>query len=27
MAEATDFKAEEAIKLDLSIKLPAFYSL
>lgn len=27
MAEATDFKAEEAIKLDLSIMLPAFYSL
>lgn len=27
MAEATDFKAEEAIKLDLSIKLPEFFSL
>lgn len=27
MAEATDFKAEEAIKLDMSIKLPDFYSL
>lgn len=26
-AEATDFKAEEAIELDLSIKLPEFYSL
>lgn len=27
MAEATDFKAEEAIKLDMSIKLPSSYSL
>lgn len=27
MAETTDFKAEEAIKLDLSIKLPEFFSL
>lgn len=27
MAEATDFEASEAIKLDLSIKLPEFYSL
>lgn len=27
MAEATDFIAEEAIKLDLSIKLPEFFSL
>lgn len=27
MAEATDFKAEEAIKLDLTVKLPDFYSL
>lgn len=27
MAEATDFKAEEAINLDMSIKLPSFYSL
>ena len=27
MAEATDFKAEEAIKLDMSVKLPDFFSL
>lgn len=27
LAEATDFQAEEAIKLDMSIKLPDFYSL
>lgn len=27
MSEATDFKAEEAIKIDMSIKLPDFYSL
>lgn len=27
MVEATDFKAEEAIKLDMSIKLPKFFSL
>ena len=27
MMEATDFKAEEAIQLDLSVKLPEFYSL
>lgn len=27
MAEATDFEAEEAIKVDMSVKLPAFYSL
>lgn len=27
MAEATDFEAEEAIKLDMSVKLPDFYSL
>lgn len=26
-AEATDFKAEEAIELDMSVKLPDFYSL
>lgn len=27
MAEATDFKAEEAINLDLTVKLPKFFSL
>ena len=27
MAEATDFKAEEAIELDYSVKLPEFFSL
>jgi len=27
MAEATDFKAEEAVELDYSIKLPEFFSL
>ena len=27
MAEATDFKAEEAIKLDKSVKLPESFSL
>ena len=27
MAEATDFDATEAIKLDMSVKLPEFYSL
>lgn len=27
LAEATDFQADEAIKLDMSIKLPDFYSL
>ena len=27
LAEATDFKAEEAIKIDMSIKLPEFFSL
>jgi hypothetical protein len=26
-AEATDFEAEEAIKVDYSVKLPEFYSL
>lgn len=27
MAEATDFDATEAIKLDYSVKLPEFFSL
>ena len=27
MAEATDFNAEEAIKVDYSVKLPEFFSL
>ena len=27
MVEATDFKAEDAIKLDMSVKLPEFFSL
>jgi hypothetical protein len=27
MAEATDFQAEEAIKIDKTIKLPSSYSL
>jgi len=27
MAEATDFTAEEAIKIDMDVKLPDFFSL
>jgi hypothetical protein len=27
MAEATDFTAEEAIKIDMDVKLPEFFSL